>query len=145
MKLLAKLRRPVLPADFVAVNEDVVERLALSGKRTKIINHLLDEAGPVRVEGFGAEFVALRPGTFRRRGMILAARGRVADAKNRPLTGGRVPIQMTTRIHPAREIHRLVALHHQTCLGGTFHDRRRNERAVVAVLGLHVFNAQARA
>src|SRR5665647_262973 len=64
-------RRPALVTDFVAVNDDVVESLALAGERPEVIEHLLHAPGPMGVECLLAELVAFKPGTCGGGGMIL--------------------------------------------------------------------------
>jgi len=95
VKFFAEILRPVLAADFVAVNQRTVERLA--GERAEIIENFLHEAVPMRVERGLAELVAFQAFAFRRRGMIFHAGRRVADAQNQPVAGRRVPVQPSIR------------------------------------------------
>ena len=93
-KFLAKICRPVLAADFVAVNERAVERLA--GERAEVVEDFLHEARPMRVERRLAELVTLQALAFHGRGMIFHAGRRVADAQNGPAALRHVPLQLAS-------------------------------------------------
>src|SRR5262249_20081246 len=96
-ELLAELRCPVLRADLVAVDEGVVERAP--GQRAYGAQDRRHLAGPVGVERLAAELVALQAASFGRRGVVLLARRRIADAQNGPYAFGRVPRQAARRVH----------------------------------------------
>ncbi len=88
LEFLAEILRPVLAADFVAVNQRTVERLA--GERADVVEDLLHETRPMRIERRLAELVAFQACAFPGRGMIFHAGRRVADAQNDPIAGGNV-------------------------------------------------------
>src|SRR5580698_7519707 len=57
-KFLPEIFRPVLVADFIAVNERTLERAP--GQRTDVIENFLHESVPMLVERGLAEFVAFQ-------------------------------------------------------------------------------------
>ena len=90
LEFRAEIFIPVLAADFVAVNERGVERLA--GERADVVENFLHEAVPMQIERGLAELVALQTFAFLGRGMIFLAGRRAAEAQDDPLTGGNFPI-----------------------------------------------------
>ena len=91
LKLLAEIGGPVLGADFVAVNQRSIKRLA--GERADVVEHFLHEALPMRVERGLAEFVAFQTLASLGRGMIVRTDRRVAKAQDSPIARRRLPVE----------------------------------------------------
>ena len=96
-EVLPEFGAPVLGADFVAVDQNVVERL--SALRSDVRKNLADERVPVTVQGLLAKLVDLESVAFRRSRMVVNAGGNVAHAENRPVAFRDLPNEMAGRVH----------------------------------------------
>ena len=97
LELAAELGRPGIGADLVAVDEDVVERLPC--QRPQLVEHRLDPAVPMDVQGLAAELVALEPAAGKRGGVVGLARGGMPETHHRPVSGRGLPSQCPVRLH----------------------------------------------
>ena len=109
LKFRPEISRPVLATDLVAVDQRIVERAA--GERPDVIQHLLHETGPMRIQCRFAQLVAFKPQAFRGRGMVIHPDRRVAHPQNRPLARRCLPVQVAIRRHFVGEIHHILKRH----------------------------------
>ena len=95
LERLVEALGPVLHADLVAVDEDVVEAgladlARLDAERLAEARHVLVE---VVVHRRGGELVHFEAASLFGRGVVAASVADVADAENRPVAGGDVPFK----------------------------------------------------
>ena len=101
-ELLAEGRRPVLRADFPAINVRRHQRLAR--QRLGVRDQLAHEPVEHRVRRLPAQLVALQSPAIERRGMIVLARRRMAEAHHGPLAGRHIPHQPAILGHLRRQL-----------------------------------------
>ncbi len=147
LKFLAELRRPVLPPDFVAVDQQGVEGAPAPRQRTEVVEHFLHVAVPVVVEGFGAHLVALQAAAALHRVTVLHAGGSVAETHDDPPARRGIPLQTAVRLEARSEFENAGARHGQFGRHGSGRGRGMRQRVAVdhATLGLVVLDAQGRA
>ena len=106
LERLVEALGPVLHADLVAVDEDVVEAgladlARLDAERLAEARHVLVE---VVVHRRGGELVDLEAASLFGGGVVAASVADVADAEDRPVAGGDVPFERAVLLHLRREV-----------------------------------------
>ena len=139
LKLLLEPLRPVLRADFVAVDQYIVESRSVGAVRSaQRGEYRADMSVPVGFYGFAAELVAFQACPFRRRRVIRAAVDGVAHPEDCPIALRRFPCGgfSAGREQPLRQVdhHALLYRHFRRRPGrGVFLFKKHKAFAVVMV------------
>ena len=106
LECLVEALRPVLTSDLVAVDVRGGEanRVVRSGGHAEAAAERSDEPLEMDIHRGGGKLIHLQSAAAVRGGVVTASVAGVADAEDRPVPGGDIPLQLAVRRHLFRQI-----------------------------------------